>query len=131
MHRFPGMRALKASVDVFLNALHYYLMFLLIEHAVITLVSSITKNIFEIRSSVEMLICTELKHIEPTSEFPATISVGFISYVICRNKNRLHYCTTQLRKQIYGTIKNLCFSLYANRRTTHQIHMFCQHLDCP
>jgi len=59
------MRALNASVDVILNALHYYLKYLLVEHAVFTLDYSVTKNIFEMLLSIDVLLmCTKLKQWE-------------------------------------------------------------------
>jgi len=59
------MRAFNAYMDVILNALHYYLRYLLVEHAVFTLDCSVTKNIFEMRLSIDvLLIFTKLKQWE-------------------------------------------------------------------
>jgi len=46
IHQFLGISVLKTPVDMVVNTLHYCLMFLLEEHLMITLVSSLKWNLF-------------------------------------------------------------------------------------
>jgi hypothetical protein len=81
-------------MELLVISLQYHLVFVLKEHMIFAVISSITMNMLNefVHQSITLFVLMEAKHAKVTSKFATTLSVGFLPYKGFHSKAPL-YCT--------------------------------------